>query len=376
MHVEAIGTPPEPAPVRPLTGPTRRAQEDPAWVRYALTGVALLVVGVLIVIPIVNVFAEALASGLGVYWDNLVLDPDTRHSILLTLTVVPIALVANVIFGVTAAWAISRFSFPGRTLLTALIDLPFSVSPVVAGLMFVLIFGLQGYFGAFLRRDGYAIMSYVVALVFVFIWVVGYFLFRPGYSQARKGLWRRPWLSVPAGALLTFAVLFGAQEYFGIWPENQSLKIIFAVPGLVLATAFVTFPFVARELIPVMDAIGPDEELAAVSLGASGWQMFWHVTVPNVKWGLVYGVILCNARAMGEFGAVYVVSGHIAGQTDTMPLRIEKLFQEYNLPGSFAVASLLTLVAIITLVIKSKLERMMPSTAHASGTNPTGAQQP
>ena len=163
------------------------------------------------------------------------------------------------------------------------------------------------------------------------------------------------------GGLVVFGVLFGLQRYFHVWPENESLKIIFAVPGLVLATAFVTFPFVARELIPVMDAIGPDEELAAVSLGASGWQMFWHVTMPNVKWGLVYGVILCNARAMGEFGAVYVVSGHIAGQTDTMPLRIEKLFQEYNLPGSFAVASVLTLVAILTLIIKSKLETLVPS---------------
>jgi sulfate transport system permease protein len=154
------------------------------------------------------------------------------------------------------------------------------------------------------------------------------------------------------------------QQYFEVWPRNQSLKIIFATPGLILATAFVTFPFVARELIPVMEAVGPDEELAAVSLGASGWQIFWHVTVPNIKWGLVYGIILCNARAMGEFGAVYVVSGHIAGQTDTMPLRIEKLFQEYNLPGSFAVASVLTLLAILTLIAKIKLERRVPSTTN------------
>jgi sulfate transport system permease protein len=164
------------------------------------------------------------------------------------------------------------------------------------------------------------------------------------------------------------------QQGLGIWPKNQSLKIIFATPGLVLATAFVTFPFVARELIPVMDAIGPDEELAAVSLGASGWQMFWHITLPNVKWGLVYGVILCNARAMGEFGAVYVVSGHIAGQTDTMPLRIEKLFQEYNLPGSFAVASVLTLLAIFTLFVKSRLEHSLPS--HGSAPSPNAGQTP
>jgi sulfate transport system permease protein len=374
MHVEAAGA----RQVRPSApievSKMRRAQEDPAWVRYGLTGVALAAVAVLIVIPVINVFAEALAGGVGVYWKNLVLDPDTRHSIQLTLTVVPIALVLNVVFGVTAAWAISRFRFPGRTLLTALIDLPFSVSPVVAGLMFVLIFGLQGYLGAFLRRDGYSIMPYVIALVIALLWVVGYFLFRPGHSQSHKGLWRLPALVVPAGAILLFTGLVALQQYFQVWPERQSLKIIFAVPGLVLATAFVTFPFVARELIPVMDAVGSDEELAAVSLGASGWQMFWHITVPNVKWGLVYGVILCNARAMGEFGAVYVVSGHIAGQTDTMPLRIEKLFQEYNLPGSFAVASVLTLVAILTLIIKSKLERLVPSPANPSESQATGAQ--
>jgi sulfate/thiosulfate transport system permease protein len=263
--------------------------EDPAWLRWTLIGAALAVIGLLIVVPIANVFVEALADGLGAYWKNLFGDPDTRHAILLTFTVVPIAVVANVLFGIAAAWAISRFTFPGRTLLIALIDLPFAVSPVVAGLMLVLIFGLQGYLGPFLRSHGWS--------------------------------------------------------------------VVFATPGLVLATTFVTFPFVARELIPIMEAVGPEEEMAAVSLGASGWQMFWHVTVPNVKWGLVYGVILCSARAMGEFGAVYVVSGHIAGQTDTMPLRIEKLFQEYNLPGSFAVASVLTLVAVMTLILKSMLER-------------------
>jgi sulfate transport system permease protein len=334
-----------------------RIHRDPAWVRWGLTAAAIAIVGLLIVIPVINVFAEALADGPGVYWRNLFADPDTRHSILLTLTVVPIVLVANLVFGVAAAWTITRFDFPGRTLLTALVDLPFAVSPVVAGLMFVLIFGLQGYFGEFLRRDGYAVMPYLTSLLCVLVMAGGYFLLRPSHRPTRRGIWQHPVLSVLGAGATLFVLLVTLQQYFEVWPANTSLKIIFATPGLILATAFVTFPFVARELIPIMDAIGPEEELAALSLGANGWQMFWHITVPNVKWGLVYGIILCNARAMGEFGAVYVVSGHIAGQTDTMPLRIEKLFQEYNLPGSFAVASVLTLVAILTLVVKSRLER-------------------
>jgi len=267
----------------------RLVQEDPWWVRWPLITGALAIVVVLIVIPLVNVFYQALAAGLSTYFDNLLKDPDTRHAILLTLTVAPAALALNIVFGIAAAWAIARFQFRGRTLLVSLIDLPFSVSPVVAGLIFVLLFGLQGYFGRWLREHGF--------------------------------------------------------------------KIIFATPGLILVTSFVTLPFVARELIPLMEALGPEEEVAAVSLGARGWQVFWRVTLPNIKWGLLYGVILCNARAMGEFGAVYVVSGHIAGQTDTMPLRVEKLFQEYNTPGSFAVASVLTLLALVTLVLKVWLER-------------------
>jgi sulfate transport system permease protein len=258
-------------------------------VRWGLTFLAIAVLTVLVIVPVVHVFAQALGDGPAVYWRNLVASPETRHAILLTLTVAPVAVGLNLVFGVAAAWAIARFRFPGRTLLVALIDLPFSVSPVVAGLVFVLLFGLQGYLG--------------------------------------------PWL------------------------REHDIKIIFATPGLILATAFVTFPFVARELIPVLEAVGPEEELAAVSLGARGWQVFWRVTLPNVKWGLLYGVILCNARAMGEFGAVYVVSGHIAGKTDTMPLRVERLFQEYNTPGSFAVASLLTLLALVTLAVKVGLER-------------------
>jgi sulfate transport system permease protein len=258
-------------------------------VRWGLTLAALSVLGVLVIVPLAHVFVQAFDEGALAYWRSLVDDRDTRHAILLTLTVAPIAVLVNLIFGVAASWAIARFRFPGRTLLITLIDLPFSVSPVVAGLAFVLLFGLQGYFG--------------------------------------------PWL------------------------RDHGLKVVFATPGLILATSFVTFPFVARELIPVMEVIGPDEELAALSLGANGWQMFWRVTLPNIKWGVLYGVILCNARAMGEFGAVYVVSGHVAGRTDTMPLRVEKLFQEYNSPASFAVASVLTLLALVTLIAKAGLER-------------------
>ncbi len=354
----------------PRAAGARRSQQDPAWVRWTLTAAALLTVGVLVGVPVVNVFYEALKEGLGTYVQNLFFDPDTRQAIVLTLTVVPIALAANIIFGVVAAWAIARFRFPGRSLLTALIDLPFSVSPVVAGLMFVLIFGLQGYLGPFLRRDGYAVMPYLISLLGVLVLSGVYVFLRPKQPKATLVRWRHPFLVVSVGSVAVFAVLFALQQHFAVWPKNASLKIIFNTPGLVLATAFVTFPFVARELIPVMEAIGADEDLAAVSLGATGWQMFWDVTVPNIKWGLVYGIILCNARAMGEFGAVYVVSGHIAGQTDTMPLRIEKLFQEYNLPGSFAVASLLTLLAILTLIAKTKLETKVPSLANLSRKRP------
>jgi sulfate transport system permease protein len=324
--------------------PFRRVQEDPAIVRWVLTAAALAVLGVLVIIPVVFVFVQALKPGVAVYLANLFQDPDTWHSIKLTLTVAPIAVTANLIFGIAAAWLIARFRFPGRTVLTTMIDLPFSVSPVVAGLMFVLIFGLQGYLGPSLREDGY---HYVPHLVSLLIAAVTFALLA----------WKYRGLSAFVVAAVVFLATFWAQLYFEVWPQNESLKIIFATPGLILATAFVTFPFVARELIPVMEALGEEEDLAAISLGASGWQMFRRVTLPNIKWGLLYGVILCNARAMGEFGAVYVVSGHIAGQTDTMPLRVEKLFQEYNLPGAFAVASILTLLALVTLVVKAGLER-------------------
>jgi sulfate/thiosulfate transport system permease protein len=268
--------------------PPVRAHEDPAWVRRTLVASAVSVMLVLVVVPLVNVFAEAFAAGPAVYWKNLVGDPDTFHSILLTLMVAPTAVFLNVVFGLAAAWAIARFRFPGRALLTALIDLPFTVSPVVVGLFLLLLFGLQGFFG--------------------------------------------PWL------------------------RAHDVRIVFAFPGLVMATCFVTFPVVARELIPLMEALGAEEEIAAVSLGARPWQLWRLVTLPSIKWGLLYGIILCNARAMGEFGAVYVVSGHIAGKTDTMPLRVEKLFQEYNLPGAFAVASVLALLALVTLLVKTTLE--------------------
>jgi sulfate transport system permease protein len=233
------------------------------------------------------VFVGALERGVGTYWRNLT-EPTTAHSILLTLVVAPAAVLCNLVFGVAAAWLVTRFRFRGRTLLVALIDLPFAISPVVAGLMFVLLFGASGFFG--------------------------------------------PWL------------------------RDHGLQIMFTVPGLILATTFVTLPFVARELIPVMESLGADEELAAYSLGANGWQMFWKITMPNVKWGLLYGVILCNARAMGEFGAVYVVGGRIAGETNTMPLQVDTLFNDFNSPGAFALASVLTLFAVASLILKSLVE--------------------
>lgn len=264
-------------------------RRDPLWVRILLIGAAVSIVGVLVVLPVVNVFYQAFSRGIGGYIAALFGDRDTRHAIMMTLIVAPTAVAMNVVFGLAAAWAIARFRFPGRTALTALVDLPFAVSPVVAGLMLVLIFGMQGYLG--------------------------------------------PWL------------------------RAHDIHVIFATPGLILATAFVTLPFVARELIPVMEAIGSEEEVAAVSLGARPWHLFWRVTLPNVKWGLLYGVILCNARAMGEFGAVYVVSGRIDGRTFTMPLRVEKLLQEYDTPASFALASVLTLLALVTLTVKVLVER-------------------
>jgi sulfate transport system permease protein len=293
----------------PRKAALRPSQRDPWWVRVGLTALAIAALTVLVIVPVVNVFAQALAGGVSAYFQALVADPATRHAILLTLTVAPIAVLSNTIFGIAAAWAIARFRFPGRTLLTTLIDLPFSVSPVVAGLVIVLIFGLQG--------------------------------------------------------------------FFGTWLQEHGIRVIFATPGLILATIFVTFPFVARELLPILEAVGPEEELAALSLGAGPWQIFRRVTLPNIKWGLLYGIILCNARAMGEFGAVYVVSGRISGQTDTMPLRVEKLFQEYNSPASFALASLLTLLALVTLLVNTLLERNLVASTYLASIAPvqTGKEE-
>ena len=268
----------------------RAATTEPAWVRRLLIGIALAFMTLFLFVPLATVFVEAFAKGVDVYLAALV-EPDALAAVQLTLLAAGIAVPLNLVFGVAAAWAIAKFDFRGRHLLLTLIDLPFSVSPVIAGLIYVLVFGLQG------------------------------------------------WL--------------------GEWLRDHDLKVIFAVPGIVLATVFVTFPFVARELIPLMQAQGTEQEEAARVLGAGGWQIFRRVTLPNVKWALLYGVILCNARAMGEFGAVSVVSGHIRGQTHTMPLHIEILYNEYQFAAAFAVASLLALLALVTLVLKYLVEQRM-----------------
>jgi sulfate transport system permease protein len=275
--------------------------QDSRWVRWALTSLALLFLAFFLVLPLIAVFAEAMREGVKAYLAALV-EPDALAAIRLTLLTAAIAVPANVIFGVAAAWAISKFSFRGKSILITLIDLPFAVSPVISGLIYVLVFGLQGWMGQFLNAE------------------------HPWFPQLQT------------------------------WLHDLDFRIIFAVPGIVLATTFVTFPFVARELIPLMQAQGTDEEYAAITLGAGGWKTFWRVTLPNIKWGLFYGVILCNARAMGEFGAVSVVSGHIRGETNTMPLHVEILYNEYQFSAAFAVASLLTLLAMVTLVIKSFIE--------------------
>jgi sulfate transport system permease protein len=283
-------------------------------VRYALIGIVLAFLFVVLLLPLVAVFAEALRKGVAAYFAALN-DPDGWHAVRLTLITAAIAVPANLIFGVAAAWAIAKFEFVGKSFLTTLIDIPFAVSPVISGLIYVLVFGRQGWLGEWLGDLDFHYPS----------------LAWRGFAD---GLW-------PVGY---------------DWVRQQGVKIIFAVPGIVLATTFVTFPFVARELIPLMQAQGNDEEQAALVLGASGWQTFWRVTLPNIKWGLLYGVILCNARAMGEFGAVSVVSGHIRGETNTMPLHVEILYNEYNFVAAFAVASLLALLAVVTLILKSIVE--------------------
>jgi sulfate transport system permease protein len=281
----------EPLPIaRPLDRSRRLgtdARADPAWVQWSIIGIATGFLALFIVLPLITVFAQALSKGVAAYLAALT-EPDSLSAIYLTSLIAAISVAINLCFGVAAAWAISKFEFRGKSLLIALIDLPFSVSPVIAGLVFVLLFGLQGLLG--------------------------------------------PWLAA------------------------HDIRIIFALPGIVLATVFVTFPFVVRELIPLMHEHGTEEEEAALSLGASGLRTFFRVTLPNVKWALLYGVLLCNARAMGEFGAVSVVSGHIRGQTNTMPLHIEALYDSYQAAAAFAVASLLALLALVTLVAKAFLE--------------------
>ncbi len=284
------------APIR-VSGP--RVIRNPVWVRWLFMTLALLFVGCFLVLPLAAVFTEALRKGFGPFFAAFT-DPDMLSALRLTLLTAAIAVPANLVFGVAAAWCIAKFDFRGKSLLITLIDLPFAVSPVISGLIYVLVFGLQGWLGPYL------------------------------------GAGDHPW--------------------FGEWLNAQDIRIIFAVPGIVLATIFVTFPFVARELIPLMQAQGNDEEYAALTLGATGWQTFWRVTVPNIRWGLFYGVILCNARAMGEFGAVSVVSGHIRGVTNTMPLHIEILYNEYNFVAAFAVSSLLALLALVTLLLKTLVE--------------------
>lgn len=265
----------------------RGATDDHPLARWALTAVTIAFVVLFLLLPLITVFSAALGKGFKVAWDALG-DPDTLSAVELTAITALIAVPMNTAVGVAAAWAVSKYDFRGKSILTSFIDLPFSVSPVISGLIYVLIFGLQGWLG--------------------------------------------PWL------------------------REHDIKIIFALPGIVLATMFVTFPFVARELIPLMTDQGRDEEEAAMSLGASGWQTFFRVTLPSIKWGLLYGVLLCNARAMGEFGAVSVVSGHIRGQTNTMPLHVEVLYNDYQFVAAFAVASVLALLALVTLTLKSFLE--------------------
>jgi len=287
----------------PHTPPTvAGATREPPWVRRLLMAGALVFLTLFLFLPLVSVFFEAFRKGWAVYVAAIT-EPDAVSAMLLTLTAAAIAVPLNLVFGIAAAWSIAKFDFRGKSVLLTLIDLPFSVSPVIAGLIYVLVFGLQGWFGA--------------------------------------------------------------------WLIAHDLKVIFAVPGIVLATIFVTCPFVARELIPLMQAQGQEQEEAARVLGASGWQTFWRVTLPNVKWALLYGVILCNARAMGEFGAVSVVSGHIRGQTNTLPLHIEILYNEYQSAAAFAVASLLAGLALVTLVLKFIVERRV--TVLAARARRTGA---
>ncbi len=326
----------------------KSVREDPWYLRVPLILFSVLFIGIMVIGPMVNVFAQGLELGLGVAFAAMA-HPHALHALRLTLTAAVIAIVLNVTFGIAVAWAIARFRFRGKAVLTSLIDLPFSVSPVIAGLIFVLLFGAYGFIGPLelspvAQRIGNTIILGFVGLVLA--WLNSEFNL---LSFAFRPRWARLIL------VLGFAGLGCIQPV----TDLDRIQIVFAVPGIVLATAFVTFPFVARELIPVMEAIGPEEEEAARTLGASGWQMFWYVTLPNMKWGLLYGVLLCNARAIGEFGAVNVVSGKLAGRTDTLPIYIEKLYQGFGAvqtASAFAISSLLCCLALLTLVFKTYLE--------------------
>lgn len=330
--------------------PSRSGLTEPAWLRWSLIGLTVTFLICFLLLPLAVVFYEAFREGARVYFASLV-EPYALSAIKLTLTAAVFCLIGNTIFGVAAAWLLTRFRFSGKAFLLSLIDIPFAVSPVIAGLVLVLVFGLHGWAGnkplAFLWPIAYW-LSLGLGTLFLLLTAIR-------YLRTRRPRWFCIVLALGFPAF-AFGVDPVVKNYLAAGHEWQ---VIFATPGIILATIFVTFPFVARELIPVMQSIGQEEELAAISLGAGGWTTFCRITVPNVKWGLIYGLILCNARAMGEFGAVTVVSGNIRGRTNTMPLHIEVLSNEFQFATSFALSSVLALLAIVTLVIKTILERRL-----------------
>jgi sulfate transport system permease protein len=357
---------------------TRAGLEDPRWLRWTLIGIVVTFLGAFLLLPLAVVFHAAFSQGLAVYTAALT-DPVALSAIKLTLVAAGFSLLLNTIFGVAAAWTVTRFRFTGKSLLLTLIDLPFAVSPVIAGLIFVLLFGAQGWAKGAPLAWAWPVLWWGSVLATAGWLVAGGLRLRaggrPGWFWWSLGALLGAVLVTLNGpvlawwAALTGTPLAAAQGTGTIaaWlAAGNDLQVIFSTPGIILATAFVTFPFVARELIPVMQSVGQEEEQAALSLGATGWTIFWRITLPNVKWGLLYGLILCNARAMGEFGAVSVVSGHIRGQTNTMPLHIEILFNEYQFAAAFAIASILALLALVTLAAKSAIEWKI-NRRHTSG---------